>query len=195
MLGKLKPYSLSASIFAFGAFLFVLGSLVFVTQYHFESGNAIEVVKSPPREVVVEVSGAVNDPGVYRLPEESRIEDAIIAAHGLSQDADASWIERNVNRAEVVEDGKKIYIFRQSEVMTASGSVDSNSNSLEAISGSQININIASQSELEGLPGIGPVYAQSIIEHRPYSMVDDLLKTGAIKEHVYDGVKEMISVY
>src|SRR3989344_1087747 len=58
-----------------------------------------------------------------------------------------------------------------------------------------ININTASQSELESLWGIGPVYAQNIIEQRPYSSVEELLTKKIIKQNVYDRVKDQISVY
>ena len=58
-----------------------------------------------------------------------------------------------------------------------------------------VNINSASQSELEGLWGIGPVYAQNIIEHRPYSKVEELIEKKILKTNVYDRNKETLTVY
>ena len=58
-----------------------------------------------------------------------------------------------------------------------------------------ININTASQKELESLWGIGPVYAQNIIEHRPYSKVDELIEKKILKTNVYDRNKDTLTVY
>jgi len=58
-----------------------------------------------------------------------------------------------------------------------------------------MNINTVSLQTLDSLPGIGPVYAQNIIEHRPYSDVQELVSKGAIKQSLYDKIKNLISVY
>jgi len=61
--------------------------------------------------------------------------------------------------------------------------------------GSLTNVNSANQSELEDLTGIGPVYAQSIIEHRPYSNVEELVSKGALKKSVFEKIKDSVTAY
>ncbi|HKC04714.1 MAG TPA: helix-hairpin-helix domain-containing protein, partial [Patescibacteria group bacterium] len=59
----------------------------------------------------------------------------------------------------------------------------------------KVNINTASLSQLDSLPGIGPTYAQNIIEQRPYSNTTELVSKGAIKQSLYDKIKDKISIY
>ena len=58
-----------------------------------------------------------------------------------------------------------------------------------------VNINTATLKELDTLPGIGPVYGQNIIEHRPYSTVEELLSKAVLKKNVYEKIKDKVSVY
>ena len=149
-------------------------------------------------EIFVEVSGAVVNPGVYKFNEGARIEDVLIAAGGVSSLADRVWIEKYLNRAAKVIDGQKIFIPREGESAGNGGGLQpvglSGPEGGVAESG-LININTASQSELETLWGIGPVYAQNIIEQRPYSSVEELLSKGVIKQNVYDRNKDKVTVY
>ena len=72
----------------------------------------VEIVKNEPQtgEIVVDVAGAVEKPGVYTLPSGSRIGEALVVAGGLSAQADREWVARTVNLAAELEDGAKIYI-------------------------------------------------------------------------------------
>ncbi len=151
-------------------------------------------------EIVVEVGGAVEKPGVYKLKNGDRIEDALIASGGISADADRTWMEKYVNRAAKLIDGQKLYIFsesEQSDVLSAKESGGYQSGSSGQGSGFEklVNINTASAKELESLWGIGPVTAQSIIEHRLYSSVEELLNQKIIKKNVYERNKDRLSVY
>jgi competence protein ComEA len=147
--------------------------------------------------LVVEIAGAIEKPGVYELLGGSRIDDLLIASGGLSAAADRDWVDKMINRAAYLTDGQKIYIPKQTG--------DESANNVEGIkvyqgvegSGYQdlVNINTSSQKELESLSGIGPVYAQNIIEHRPYSNVEELLSKEVLKSHVYESIKNDISVY
>lgn len=150
--------------------------------------------------VVVEVSGAVENPGVYKLENNARIEDALMSAGGVTSDADKTWIEKFLNRAAKLTDGQKLYIPRvddQSDVMSANTGGGDQTISSDQGSGiaKTVNINTASQSELETLWGIGPVYAQKIIEQRPYSNPEELIQNGIIKQNVWDRNKDLFSVY
>ena len=145
-------------------------------------------------DVVVEVSGQINKPGVYNLSAGSRVEDVINAAGGLTSEADTEFVEKRINRAARLSDGQKIYIPSEEENSKIPNSQNSN-NEILGVLDNLININTASQSELESQWGIGPVYAQNIIEQRPYSSVEELLTKKIIKQNVYDRVKDQISVY
>jgi len=123
----------------------------------------------------------------------------LITAGGLSEKADRLWVEKNLNRAAKLIDGQKIYIPRadeQSNLTTAKNSVDNQtiSTNLGSSGGGAININTASQKELESLEGIGPVYAQNIIEHRPYSNTEELVSKDVLKKSLFEKIKNKISV-
>lgn len=177
-----------------GAFLFLLG-LISLRVGELFSKEEFEVVDSGDvsREVVVEVTGAVGTPGVYSLESDSRIEDAINAAGGFSGDVDMEYVERMVNRAAKVVDGQKIFIPNQSH----DGSARDFEGEVGGVSdvGGIINVNTASQSELESLWGIGPKTAQNVIENRPYSNVEELLERKILKSNVYERNRDLLSVY
>jgi len=149
-------------------------------------------------EIFVEVSGSVVNPGVFKFNEGARIEDVLIAAGGVSSQGDRVWMEKYLNRAAKVSDGQKIYIPREDEDVS-SGQINAENSVVLGTGGvaesGLININTATQGELETLWGIGPVYAQNIIEQRPYSSVEELLSKGVIKQNVYDRNKDLLTVY
>ena len=171
-----------------GIFLLALGGGLFLFRGSAPSddiqiisasqGDALEL-----RELIVHVDGAVVAPGVYRLTGDLRVGDAISAAGGLAPEADQS----RINLAAKVADGQKIYIPASGEVTSDKGEVISQSASL-------ININMASESELDKLPGVGPVTAQKIVVSRPYSALEDLLTKKAVSRSVFEKIKDLISL-
>lgn len=175
--------------------LILLGVGVFYSQKVIFSSPKVEVINStgesiPSGQVVVEVSGEVEKPGVYELDEGSRVEDALIAAGGVSAQADRDWMAKVLNRASKLIDGQKIYIPKVGEG-AASGVSTGGSQDSQGL----VNINTATLSQLESLPGIGPVYGQSIIDHRPYSGVEELYEKGVLKKNVYEKIKDKVTVY
>lgn len=187
--------------------LIMLGLGVFLYRDgYLDSSDKVEVISEAEedqvnkKELVVEIAGAVEKPGVYRLPREARIEDLLIVAGGISSEADRIWMEKMVNRAAKLVDGQKVYIpavSEQSSVLSdksSSGGISGLSDNI-ADTTHLININSASSSELESLNGIGPVYAKSVIEHRPYSSKEELLTKNALKKNVYEKIKDKITVY
>lgn len=140
--------------------------------------------------LTIDIEGSVVKPGVYRLPLNSRIQDALIAAHGLSASADRDFIAKTINLAAKLSDGAKIYIPSRGEVPLR----ETNSAGVISASG-LININSASEQELDSLPGIGPVTAQKIIAGRPYSSINDLLDKNVVGSKVFEQIKEKIAVY
>jgi competence protein ComEA len=201
----LFKYRIPIILLLFGAILVGLGVFYFKNDTLFNSAK-IEVIEESTQsqdgnsEIVVEIVGAVQKSGVFKLPAGSRVNDLLITAGGLSADADRDWVEKVINRAGKLVDGQKIYIRsvdEQSDVSSANNSGDNQNVSSVRGSGigNLININDATLKDLDPLPGIGPVYGQSIIDHRPYSSIEELLSKGALKQSVYDKIKDRITVF
>lgn len=181
-------------LIGFGIFLFKTGS--------FDQNNKVEILNSAVeplegQEITVEIGGAIEKPGVYKLSNTSRIEDLLITSGGLSASADREWVSKNINRASKLTDGQKIYIYSQSEVESAKkngGSLDIKGVSTTALTGDLelININTASLSELDTLPGIGPVYGQKIIDNRSYSTLEELVSKGVIPQKTFEKIVDKI---
>lgn len=142
----------------------------------------------------VDVGGAVREPGLKRLTEGARVNDAIDAAGGLTEDAD----ERQVNRAALVADGEKIYIPELGESADVSSEGGSAGGDLPAESSDVININTADAQLLDELPGVGPATAQAIIEDReangPFSVPEDIMRVTGIGEKKFEKMKDALCV-
>lgn len=136
--------------------------------------------------IVVDIEGAVIKPGVYKIESDKRIVDALAKAGGLSSEADRDWVEKNLNLAGKLTDGLKLYIPRVGEKILSEGD---GSGSI----GPVININLASVSDLEALPGVGEVTAQKIIDGRPYASADELLSKKIVGSATYDKIKDKIA--
>lgn len=142
--------------------------------------------------IIVDIEGAVEKPGVYSLPFGSRLKDGLIIAGGLSELADREKIAKGMNLAAKLIDGAKVYFPKMGEVSSTtntSGGVVGGTDTA-----SQININEASEAQLDTLPGIGPVTAQKIISGRPYIATDELVSKKAVSKSVFDKIKDRISV-
>jgi competence protein ComEA len=183
-------------LFGGGIFLAKVGNPLSATKLEvLEMGET-----GASEDLTVEISGEVTNPGVYRLAENSRIEDLLIASGGFSTDADQGWTDKYLNRAAKLSDGQKIYIPKAGE-QSGGGSAkvfggdQSISSNFSPDSNAKININSATLSQLDTIPGIGPVYAQNIIEQRPYSTIEELVQKGAIKQGLFEKIKDYISVY
>lgn len=157
--------------------------------------------KSFPKESIVQdktiqvdVSGAVNNPGVYSLPEGSRVEDAVRAAGSVSLDANQEYVSKSLNLAQKISDGSKIYIPSEGELAPVGAGQGGVVSGASTIAG-PININTGTQAELESLPGIGPVTASKIINSRPYSSVEDLLNQKVVGKAVFEKIKDSIVVH
>ena len=118
---------------------------------------AFAVEESPPRELVVHVAGAVLRPGLYRLPEGSRIDDAIAEAGGARPKAALDL----VNLASPLADGQQVVVPLQGSV-TAAPTAGAGA----AAPGGKIHLNSATVEQLDELPGVGPVTAQQILSYR-----------------------------
>ncbi len=200
----IQKYRYHFLIVLIGLILVGTGLLFFRKSLDFSSSK-IEVLKSAEEgisstQITAEISGAVIIPGVYKLPSGSRIDDLLIAAGGFSADADRVWSDKFLNRAALISDGQKVYIPKINEQSSNSSAKTSDgyqtiSTTNSSDSNQLININTATLGQLDSLPGIGPVYAQKIVEHRPYSKVEDVVSSGAVTQTIYEKIKNSISVF
>ena len=143
----------------------------------------------------VDVSGAVNTPGVYRLKRGSRVFEAIQGAGGFQENADTAGI----NQASVLSDGEKLQIYtieeaQQMELSSEKFSISQDNTDAKG----KININTADLSELQEIPGVGEKKAQSIMEYRElngnFQSIEQLQEVQGIKGKTFDKVKDYITV-
>lgn len=142
----------------------------------------------PPSYIVVHVSGAVAKPTVYTLPKGSRAFTAVEAAGGALATAD---LER-INLARVLVDGEQLHILVRGEQGSSAPT------SQQQPGDTRVNINTATQKELETLPGIGPAKAQDIINYRtqngPFKSIEDIVKVKGIGEKTFESIKNLIRI-
>lgn len=153
-----------------------------------------------PSEVTVHVSGAVEDPGVVQLPGGARVVDALEASGGTTEDADPAAL----NLARELADGEQIHVPTPGEETLpehdtpADGAADEPAAGGQAGGGGQVDINTASATELEELPGVGPAIAGRIIDHRelngPFTSVDDLLDVSGIGPKTLENIRPQATV-
>ncbi len=169
--------------------------------------NAVDVnnenLQEETEKIAVHIIGEVNKPGIIYLEEGARINDAIEEAGGETKEADLA----QVNLAYVLQDGQKIYIPNKKEKITTyiiqesgnNGVVEENSNTNESKGENEkVNINTASQSELDGLPGIGDSIAQRIIDYREqngnFKSIEELKEVKGIGEAKFEEIKDRVTI-
>lgn len=165
--------------------------------------NLLEMNENTESKIVIYVTGAVKKEGIYELEENSRIADCIEIAGGLNEDADIN----NINLAYILCDGMKIHIPRKNENANEIQdntkvyiSTESNNKENEKTNNknTKVNINTATQTELETLPGIGPSTALKIIEYRKengkFNNIEDIKNVSGIGDSKFNKVKEFIKV-
>ena len=146
--------------------------------------------------VVVDVRGAVSAPGVYELVPGARMQDAILAAGGLSPTADLS----TVNLARRLRDGEVVTILELplDGGVPATPPPDRPVGESAADSPVRLNLNTATIAELTELPGIGDVIAERIVRFReengPFRSIDDLIHVEGISTRTIDGFRDLVTV-
>lgn len=183
-MSRVKENLLPLALGGIGLILVIVGAFQFMFQKSSEPALVVEEAKTLEQKMLVDIEGAVISPGVYQLTSESRVVDALAAAGGMSEDADRHWIEKNINLAKKVTDGLKIYIPRTGEELLSEEA---------QVGGSVININTASATDLESLPGVGAVTAANVIDGRPFAQIEDLLTRKIVGEATFEKIKDKIS--
>jgi competence protein ComEA len=182
---------------------FILAAILFIV-IRLPGGQPVALEPSPTKApIVIQVIGEVTRPGVYTLQDGSRVEDAVNSAGGLLADADSN----SVNLAARLEDGQQIKIPAQAgsgASSTISGSSPAPFSVVATLTptaiaqATLININIATIQQLDTLPGIGPVTAQSIVtyrqQHGPFQHIEDIMNVPGIGPATFDHIKDLITV-
>ncbi len=187
----LSRYAVPLALGVFSLLFIILSITLYIKSYHSsepirilsaEIGSAGE--SSASSLLTVDIEGAVGEPGVYRLPVGSRIEDAVAMAGGYTDDADPAALARSVNRAAKLTDGAKIVIPGRQDAGEASDP--------SALPNDTVNINTATSGQLDSLAGIGPVTAEKIIGGRPYQRIDELTERRIVGAAVFERIKDRL---
>lgn len=169
-------------------------------------GDHIVLNEPPtPAPVRVHVIGAVTLPGIYSLPTDSRVEDAIEAAAGLLPEADTQAL----NLAAFLQDGQQIFVPARAPTtapaipLTTPGPDSPPSQILPpppavSTAASLVNINTATLEELDTLPGVGPVTAEKIIAHRqangPFATIEAIMDVSGIGPVKFEAMRDLITI-
>ena len=155
-----------------------------------------EVAEEEPqsKQVIVDVKGAVKYPGVYELTDADRVVDAITLAGGYMDGANATLI----NHAQKLQDEMVIYIPLQGEEPAIAIQQFSGSTSSTQADSGKININVADETQLTTLPGIGPAKAKAIIAHREeqgkFQSIEGLKDVTGIGDKTFEQLKDLIDI-
>ena len=178
-----------------------------------EKGNELETGSEEVldiKTIIVDIEGAVKNPGVFYLEDGSRVNDAVREAGGLTNDADTRW----VNLAARLADGDKVYIPKHGEndndsskpsrpvgiitQDTTGGSASSGTGTSNDMANVMVNINTATSAQLQTLSGVGPVTAQKIIDYREnvgkFNKIEDIMRVSGIGQKTFDGFKDKITI-
>lgn len=161
--------------------------------------NTNEIIASSNNEektiIKVHIDGQIKNRGVVELEEGSRLVDAIEKSGGLTEEADTS----NINLADILQDGEKVYIYSKQEVeeLKSIGKLNEEIDNTTK-KDNKININTATQAELEEITGIGPSLAQKIIEYREsngkFKDIEELKNVSGIGDKKFESMKSQITI-
>ena len=167
--------------------LFGVGVLFLVTRP--PRGEPIELLPAPTQSpIMIYVSGAVNKAGLYALPSGSRVNDAIQAAGGFTDNANTDIL----NLAKILVDGEKILVPDMSSPIPTLNQPRSVNPQIVLV-----NINTAELDQLDTLPEIGPKTAQNIIDYRnangPFERIEDIQNVPGIGQVTFEKIKDLIT--
>lgn len=186
---------------------FATAVLVGMLSPHGESGHvpAVSVTAgdsgtstptpTPAAVLYVHVLGAVARPGLYTLPAGSRVVDAVGVAGGMTADAE----QAGVNLARPLTDGEQLVVPHVGDpVQPAQGAAGPADTSTGAVPGGKVNLNTATEEQLESLPRVGPAMAAKILAWRTqngrFTSIEDLMNVSGIGQKTFDGLKDLVTV-
>lgn len=154
-----------------------------------ESSTLIETT-----EILVDIKGAIKQPGVYPLPIDARLNELILLSGGFTEEAET----RQLNLAEKLSDQQMIYVPNKEEVHFTIEQVEVSNKGENTEKSELINLNTADSQELQQLPGIGPAKAQAILTYREengsFSNIDDLLQISGFGEKTVEKLRELVQI-
>jgi len=159
----------------------------------------VTVVVQSNSKVMIDVAGEVIKPGVYELNNGDRVNDALVAAGGLSAKADRDWVEKNLNKAEKLVDGQKIFIPKVGEILGDSVASRDVLQNVSTNTGTKIvRINTATLEQLDTLSGVGPSIAQKIIDYRTanggFKDINELKLVSGIGDKLFEKIKDDVAL-
>jgi competence protein ComEA len=143
-------------------------------------------------ELVVDIQGGVQAPGIHRLPAGSRVADALAAAGGYADTADLAAAAQSLNLAAALVDGQQIVV-----PVLGTPAADGGGSSGGGGDSGLLNLNRATQAELEDLPGIGPVTAEKIIaarEEQPFATLEELVSRDVLTTRQLEDIADLVTV-
>lgn len=168
-----------------------------LNQVENEKEGDLESSSSEPEEpmiMMVDIKGEVLNPGVYEVREGDRIINLIEKAGGLTKEADSI----GVNFALKLSDEMAVYIPKKGEATEVVGDLIRNGSPNSEAGGSKVNLNLATASDLETLPGIGPAKSAAILEYREtngsFKSIEDLKSVSGIGDKTYEKLSSLITV-
>ncbi|WP_235867432.1 helix-hairpin-helix domain-containing protein [Priestia abyssalis] len=153
------------------------------------SDEQLSIKTEAKNEVIVDVKGEVQQPGVYEMRQGDRVTDAIASAGGFRENAD----QNQVNLAGKLKDEMVIYVPKEGEILSSATFPLQQEESADLV-----NINSASSEELQSLPGIGPAKAEAIITYREeqggFEKTEDLMNVSGIGEKSFEKIQEQVTI-
>ena len=153
-----------------------------------ESGNSAPRTEVSTTVLYIDVAGKVRAPGVYQLPEGSRVIDAIEMAGGVRRGVDTS----HINLARKLIDGEQVLITsKKFQAITPSSG-------RKSIFTGKVSVNSGTKAQFDSLPGIGPVLAQRILDHRskngPFAQISDIQNVSGIGASIFAQISERLTL-